>query len=212
MKVYFEAGLKDAAKTIGYTEGVLNSIGSCSKFKRTHLFLLRAWEALFWVFLESFMNENETCITTSTKIKEVLKQAAGHETTPEASALLKLMLHTCEDEGILKNEFMQYLSKLSALDETCQLWVKFILEDCLPYVGLFISIRSGNWNLRLASLKQMAALFTAFDRTTYQRLIPRHIAELLRAPPEVLSSLQKGGFAVSLTGTTTAFKRCMHIA
>ena len=47
MKVYFEAGLKDAAKTIRYTEGVLNSIGSCSKFKRAHLFLLRAWEALF---------------------------------------------------------------------------------------------------------------------------------------------------------------------
>ena len=35
---------------------------------------------------------------------------------------------------------------------------------------------------------------------TYQKLIPRHIAELLRAPPEVLSCLEKGGFAVSLTG------------
>ena len=46
MKVYFEAGLKDAAKSIGYTEGVLNSIGSCGKFERTHLFLLRVWEAL----------------------------------------------------------------------------------------------------------------------------------------------------------------------
>ena len=39
MKVYFEAGLKDAAKIIGYTEGVLNSIGSRSKFKRTHVSL-----------------------------------------------------------------------------------------------------------------------------------------------------------------------------
>ena len=55
MKVSFEAGLKDAAKTIGYTEGVLNSIDSCSKFKRAHLFLLRTWEALFRVFLESFV-------------------------------------------------------------------------------------------------------------------------------------------------------------
>ena len=92
---------------------------------------------------------------------------------------------------------MQYLSKLSELDETCKLWVKFILEDCLPY----LSIRSGNWNLQLASLKQMAALFTAYSQMTYQKLIPRHIAELLRTPPEVLSSLQRGGFAISLTGT-----------
>lgn len=74
-----------------------------------------------------------------------------------------------------------------------------ILEDCLPYI---VSIRSGNWNLRMASLKQMAALFTAYDRMTYQKLIPRHIAELLRAPPEVLSCLQRG-FAVSLSGTLT---------
>jgi hypothetical protein len=209
-EVYFEAGLKDAAKTIGYTEGVLNSIGSCSKFKRTHLFLLRAWEAIFRVFLESFINENQTGSTISTQIKEVLKQAEGQTEIPNASALINLMLRICDDEGILKKEFMQYLSKLSALDKTCQLWVKFIIEDCLPYVGLFISIRSGNWNLRLASLKQMAALFTAYDRMTYQKLIPRHIAELLRAPPEVLSSLQKGGFAVSLTGMTTAFKNTYY--
>lgn len=120
------------------------------------------------------------------------------------------MLRICDDESILKKEFVQYLSKLSATDATCQLWVKFILEDCLPYVGLFISMRSGNWNLRLASLKQMAALFTAYDRTTYQKLIPRHIAELLRAPPEVLASLQNGGFAVSLTGMTIAFKTNTH--
>ena len=52
----------------------------------------------------------------------------------------------------------------------------------------------------MASLKQMAALFTAYDRMTYQKLIPRHLAELLRAPQEILSCLQKGGFAVSLSG------------
>ena len=33
--------------------------------------------------------------------------------------------------------------------------------------------------------------------------MPRHIAELLREPSEVLSSLQRGGFAISLTGMAT---------
>ena len=202
MKVYFEAGLKDAAKSIGYTEGVLNSIASCGKFKKIHLFLLRIWEAIFRVFLESFVSDNQTGSTISTQIK-VFEHTEGQTTTPDASALLNLILHTCDDEGILKREFMQYLSKLSALDDTCQLWAKFVLEDCLPYIGLFISIRSGNWNLRLSSLKEMAAVFTAYDRTTYQKLIPRYIAEMLRAPPEVLSCLQRGGFAVSLTGMAT---------
>lgn len=43
MKVYFDVRMKDTARTAGYTEGVLNSIGSCGKFKKSHLFLLRIW-------------------------------------------------------------------------------------------------------------------------------------------------------------------------
>ena len=64
-------------------------------------------------------------------------------------------------------------------------------------------MRSGNWNLRMYSIKERAPLFSAYDRITYQRLIPRHIAELLRAPPELLHCLQNGGFAVSLSGNYT---------
>ena len=35
----------------------------------------------------------------------------------------------------------EYMSHLSSIDETCQFWVNFILEDCLPYIGLFVSLR-----------------------------------------------------------------------
>ena len=37
MKVYFEASLEDVARTIGYTEELLISIGSCSKLKRAYI-------------------------------------------------------------------------------------------------------------------------------------------------------------------------------
>ena len=57
MKVYFDVGLKDMARNAGYTEGVLNSIGACSVFKKTHLFLLRVWEAIFRVFLVNFSSK-----------------------------------------------------------------------------------------------------------------------------------------------------------
>ena len=71
-------------------------------------------------------------------------------------------------------------------------------------------MRSGNWNVRMASIKQMAALFSAYDRTTYQRLIPRHVAELLKAPRELLHCLQDGGFAVRLSGNYKNLS-CMYM-
>ena len=116
---------------------------------------------------------------------------------PNVSAIFKLIIHLYEDEGKLSSKFRSYLSNLSSQDDTCKLWGKFVLEDCLPYIGLYIAMRSGNWNL---SIKEMEPLFSTYNRITYQRLIPRYIAELLRAPPELLSCLQNGGFAVSLSG------------
>ena len=65
----------------------------------------------------------------------------------------------------------------------------YILKIACHTLDCMYPSEVGNWNLQLASLKQMA-VFTAYDRTTYQKLIPRHLAELLQAPPEVLSCLQ----------------------
>ena len=129
----------------------------------------------------------------------ILKTHSKNE-DPNVSAIFKLMVHLCKDEEKLSSEFHRYLSDLSTQDDTCKLWGKFVLEDCLPYIGLYFAMRSGNWNLRMYSIKGMAPLFSAYDRITYQRLNPRHIAELLRASPELLSCLQNEGFVVSLSG------------
>ena len=70
-------------------------------------------------------------------------------------------------------------------------------EDCYAYVCLYIAKRSGKWNLRMGAMKSMAALFTAFDRPNYQKLIPQHLLMILE---EVLCHLKKGGFTVSIKG------------
>ena len=51
----------------------------------------------------------------------------------------------------------------------------------------------------IAAIKQMAALFMAFDRPNYQKLIPHHLLELHTMSSDVLSSL-KQGFTVSILG------------
>ena len=52
MKPYFDAGLKDLAKSAGYPT---TAIQACSQFKRTHWFIMEAWEALFQVMLQLYL-------------------------------------------------------------------------------------------------------------------------------------------------------------
>ena len=85
-------------------------------------------------------------------------------------------------------------------NETFHFWGKFIFYNCFAYVALFLAVRSGNWKLRMAAIKSMAALFTAFDRQKYQKLIPQHFVDMLTIPSDILSNLESGGFTVSLKG------------
>ena len=91
---------------------------------------------------------------------------------------------------------------MSSADDTWKFWSRFVFEDCMPYVALFIAIRRGNWHLRMAALKLMAADFSAFDHPIYQKLITNHIQDVLKMPDELLEYLKTGGFTVSISGNT----------
>jgi hypothetical protein len=45
----------------------------------------------------------------------------------------------------------------------------------------------------------MAALFSAFDRPSYQRLLPNHIADIESYPEEVIKAMVAGAFTVKLS-------------
>ena len=71
-------------------------------------------------------------------------------------------------------------------DKVCRLWADFLV-NCHCYVTLYLTIRSSNWNLCLASLKRMAPSFAAFDHDTYEWIIPRHLAGVKHFPIHVLT-------------------------
>ena len=96
--------------------------------------------------------------------------------------------------------FNTFTERLSSQDDTWKFWCQFVFEDCLSYVALYIAIRCKNWNLRVLALKMMAPLFAAYDRTTYQQLIPHHLADIQTFPDSVIQSLQAGAFAVCIVG------------
>ena len=89
---------------------------------------------------------------------------------------------------------------MSSKDTNWKFWVQFVFKDAMAYTGIYLAIRSSNWELRLASIKLMAPVFSAFDHQTYRKLIAQHMADVYSLPTEILNFFCAGGFVVSLSG------------
>ena len=87
----------------------------------------------------------------------------------------------------------------------------------MAYVSLLLAIRSGDWNLRMASVKPMAAVFTAFDHPNYQKLISQHSEDVLTMPAPIITMFQQWAFIVSIQavsgklGHSVAIDECLEM-
>ena len=89
------------------------------------------------------------------------------------------------------NNFQLLVQKMARTDKTWRFWEQFVFEDAMAYVSLFLAIRSGDWDLRIASIRSMAAVFTAFDHSTYQKLISRHLEDVFKMPAPIIACFAK---------------------
>ncbi len=185
MKIYFHAGLKQLAQASGFRAETLRSLEKCSNFSRTHKFLLEVWQALFRALIASAYPEKPTQDEFQFDNSEV------HEVLTSVE---------CYMHKINFNQtFHINIEQKTMSDDTMKFWHQFIFSDCFCYIQLFIAIRCQNWDLRNSSLKQMAPLFLAYDRTTYQRLIPYHLADIQKFPSDLLKHF-KNCFTISING------------
>ena len=136
--------------------------------------------------LTSFFNDNTKLPTISID-----------ETLPSSDMFQKLD-SILSDERIFQ-QFRSYVSKQAELVDTWKFWLSFIFTEGLVYIQLYMAIRCQNWEMRVSSLKLMPPTFKPYDRTTYQKLIPHHLAELQKLPPSIVNKL-KQGFTVSISG------------
>lgn len=97
-------------------------------------------------------------------------------------------------------DFEQFLSTMSNSDDTWKFWIQFVFQDAMAYVMFFLAMRSGNWPLRMASIKLMVPIFSAFDHNTYQKIIGQHIVDVLNMPHNILTMFKQGAFVVSIRG------------
>ena len=197
MKVYYSAGLEQLAKCSGYRGQTLLSLKGCTNFKRTHCFLLHAWEALYREMLHAyFMHKDQHNILEAAKC--ILSAAVQQSRSPEE--VMKRIGELIDDTE-MHGKVVDFVEQRAQSDDTWKFWKQFVFVDCYAYIGLYLSIRGSNWDLRVSSLKKMAPIFAAFDRDTYQRIIPNHLADLQQYPPEVLMCFKEGGFTVNITGS-----------
>ena len=178
MKIYYHAGLKQLAQVSGYRAETLTTLENCSNFSRTHQFLLQVWQAMFQSLMVSFGAGNTDHLPHFN-----VEDTEVHSTLKETLAILQ--------NNEIYEKFKVHASKLCEQDTTIMFWYRFIFCDCFCYIQLYIAIRCQNWNLRNSALKLMAPLFSAYDRTTYQRLIPYHLVDLKKFPQCIINQLEK---------------------
>ena len=191
MKAYYHAGLQQIAKESGYRAETLTSLEACSHFKRTHCFLLQVWEAMFTAMIRAFVTSYPKYADLEKAIGEEVEQA-----TSSQDMLMKVL--EIVNNAMAIEEFKNFTEKQEKADGTWHLWTNFVFKDCFSYVCLFLAIRNSNWDLRVASLKNMAPLFAAYDRPCYQKILPSHIADLECYPKEILDCFRAGGFTVKV--------------
>ena len=167
-------------------------------------------EAFYRFFLSLYISDKSSPSTDSPS------QASGDITAVLASLVTSFSSITSDDEldafqkkvdtqlsvqaaEFCFSDFHSFMDRLSQKQDTIRFWYQFVSTDILAYLGLFVGLRYRNWDLRTGSIKQLAAIFSAFDRPVYQRLIPTHIHDLLTLPKPLLEHLQQGCFSVRLT-------------
>ena len=213
MKPYADAGLASLGKASGHRAETLTSLIQASYFRRTHEFLLEAFEALYRYFLSLYVahlsdsestGEGRTCAEDVTALlSELASQFTGLSSDEDLDTFRQRTKQTLESENmpLTYTGFRDYMENLSKQRDTVRFWYQFIAVDCFAYYALFLALRYRNWELRMGSIKVLAATFSAFDRPIYQELIPHHLKDILTMPPNVLHHLRKGGFSVRLSPT-----------
>lgn len=212
MKPYFDTGLKALAQSAGYP---LAAIQGCSHFKKTHHFLMEAWEATYRSMLATFLTTlvpgqhnqltGEQLLQSILELMEATLTDQHHNPDCDFSdlfsvALQQLHIHVQATNGSF-SKFKDFLKEMADSDDTWKFWIQFVFHDALGYVGLFLAVRSGNWHLRTACMKLMAPVFTVFDHSTYETQISQHLADLLCMPPTILTMFEQGAFVVSICAT-----------
>ena len=175
MKAYYDAGLKSLASTAGHSPPQLVKI----QYQHT-LSLLSALTISYWKFgkqsisliLSQFASSQD--LSSDTSMQGLVEEISSNlHSIPHDNFSITFNDHVqslAEPIAEHYDKFKKFIQTQAQKDDTWRFWVQFAFQDVMAYIGLYLSIRSGDWELRMGSMKCMAPVFTAFDHSIYQKV------------------------------------------
>ena len=109
----------------------------------------------------------------SLMFETISSSKSSHEQIEAFNGIQKFVSVLSDSEALQKS-FHAFCQSVCVEDDTWSFWSFFVTGSMLPYLRLYLSLRSEQWKLRLASLKMMAPIFHAFDCGNYINIIPNH--------------------------------------
>ena len=118
-----------------------------------------------------------------------------------AEELTKLWQHENVDALEEKSfeKFLDALQNEKNSDEVSRFWASTFSYLC-AYLGYFMAIRSGNWQLRNSCLPKLSELFFAYSHNKYEELVCKSMKDCMKLPTEVLGAFLRGEWTVSAKG------------
>ena len=162
MKIYWDAGLMQLAQAAGYKAESLTSLSKASNFRRTHDFFLQVYEAFTSAFSDDMFSSFPQDLMK--KLNDEFKPLVNAISNTDVVFAMQNILHHDVSNSKLTEKLCSHIKECAKASKTCLFWSRFLESDILAYIGLYVSIRNGDWHLRNASIKRMTAIFFAFDR------------------------------------------------
>ncbi len=147
MKPYADAGLASLGKVSGHKGETLTSLIHATNFRRTHEFLLQAYEAIYRYFLSLYTTElceNDMSDTDYThEITTMITQLATQFSHTSGIADLEVFRDTAtkllNSTAMKLLKYKTFMERLSTKHDTVKFWYQFITVDCFAYLALFIA-------------------------------------------------------------------------
>jgi hypothetical protein len=208
-KLFRDAGLRDLAVESGViAEGSADKVLDGKQYNRgvrLHKLVYEALMRLAWTGFLEWLEINHS--RDHQKLDEALRSIDGlHENTCAAT------LASSQNDEVCKSVldiFRVYQDELRySRGQLASFWMMYVdLVEIL--LGLIRADREGDWNLHLASIRQMIPWCFVADKTNYARYLPVYylqMASLEKSSPQLHNHFLNGGFSVQL-GESNSFGR-----
>ena len=178
----------------------LTTLPATGKFKKIHKFILQSYEALYMYQIDSLLKQyNANSVDAETtmsnqEILSVLKNVLRELQHADANFSNVDSFITAQDKvkekliPSLIKEFDKWCEEMLGKYETFAFWDRFLKKDVFAYIQLYLGMRLGNWEWRVAAVKHVSTLMHA-----YARWLPVHLSQMFALPDYVLDHFRKGG-------------------